>query len=152
MRVARFSVYKIEMPFLGVKPLELVVSKTLHLLYDVVGQVVCVLLCILLLNRYDLLRVEESGWTSATVLILMEGLRGIAVALAVASLMIFLRKNEHLIDTIVPLSFVFFAGERPLHQYCEFSPPNMKLFLFIAWKCSSSPLITANEKISPPQR
>ena len=130
MRVARFSVYKIEMPFLGVKPLELVVSKTLHLLYDVVGQVVCVLLCILLLNWYDVLRVEGSAWISVTVLVFMEGLRGVAVGLTISCIMIFLQMGERLTDAIDPLSLFFLLGEHPLRQCCELSPPNRTLFRF----------------------
>ena len=122
LAITAFSIYEIHMPFVGVKLLEHVGSKTLHLLLDVVGRVVCVLFCISLLNSYDLLRVEGSGWTSVTVLILMEGLRGLAFGLTIACIMTFLGMNKPCMRiAIIILTFLFLAGEQPLRICCESS-------------------------------
>ena len=70
----------IDVLFAGVKFFEVVVSSFLHLLLDLFGRVAFVILCILLLNWYDLLPLEGSA-ASVAFVILMQGLRGSAAGL-----------------------------------------------------------------------
>ena len=114
--------------FAGVKFFEMVVSSTLHLLLDLLGRVALVILCILLLNWYDLLPLEGSA-TSVTLVILMQGVRGSAVGLTLACIIIFfgghLLTSQTLIFT-VGLSFLY--GEHWLRRLCEWLGTTQFLF------------------------